>query len=331
MALSNSSTQSLYSNIELIFNPHIINIITLLLLTFSPFINLSPVKHSSPDLIDDTDPNISQLLVSHYDCTHQNNLRQFSLTRVQQCSQAPSALEYTRVIASVYVRAKAKRLKAWICEAKIKKERFMCSQTNVKYRRQDRTDYHLNTIERPFTIDPTECKNAIRLLNGTDSPQLNAYNNNDSFTYFKDIKKQRTLETQGHQPPFRVTKLNSLHYGTFTYIPNSQLIPNYNHGIESVCWDRYEYVIEKDSWSLIIREVELTYDDKKNTLIYNGHILPCLHDDGFCKPTILTPYTIVWFPEELCLIFNIHSFIGRMSKNSQSILARNRTLLQPII
>ena len=34
----------------------------------------------------------------------------------------------------------------------------------------------------------------------------------------------------------------------------------------------------------------------------------------FCKPTILTPFTIVWFPEDFCLIFSIHSFIGRMSK-----------------
>ena len=83
---------------------------------------------------------------------------------------------------------------------------------------------------------------------------------------------------------------------------------------KAVCWDRYEYIIEKDSWSLIVKEIEITYDDKVNKLIYHGHTLPCLHDDGFCKPTILTPFTIVWFPEDLCLIFSIHSFIGRMSK-----------------
>ena len=39
-------------------------------------------------------------------------LRQFSLTRVQPCAQAPSAFVSTRVFANVFVRAKTKRLKA---------------------------------------------------------------------------------------------------------------------------------------------------------------------------------------------------------------------------
>ena len=82
----------------------------------------------------------------------------------------------------------------------------------------------------------------------------------------------------------------------------------------SVGKDKHENVIEKDSWSLIVREVELTYDEKENILIYIDHTLPCLHGDGFCHPTILTPYTIVWFSDDLCLLFSIHSFIGRMSK-----------------
>ena len=33
------------------------------------------------------------------------------------CGETPSALESTRAIASVFVRTKAKRLKAWTCEA----------------------------------------------------------------------------------------------------------------------------------------------------------------------------------------------------------------------
>ena len=100
--------------------------------------------------VNDIDPNISKLLVSHYDCTKQNNLRQFSLTRVQPCTPAPTSLEYTRVIASVYVRAKAKRLKAWTCEAYANKERFMCSQTNVKYRRHDRN--HQKTLLNALSL-----------------------------------------------------------------------------------------------------------------------------------------------------------------------------------
>ena len=70
----------------------------------------------SPDHVDPNDPHISDLLVSHYDRSKQHNLRQFSLTRVQPCAQAPSAFESTRAIVDVFVRAKAKRPKAWTCE-----------------------------------------------------------------------------------------------------------------------------------------------------------------------------------------------------------------------
>ena len=66
-----------------------------------------------------------------------------------------------------------------------------------------------------------------------------------------------------------------------------------------MCWDRHENIIERDSCSLLVREFEITYDDNDNTLIYHERTLPCLHYDGFCKRTILTPFTIVWFPEEL--------------------------------
>ena len=35
---------------------------------------------SSNDIVDPNDPHISDLLVSHYDCSEQHNIRQFSLT-----------------------------------------------------------------------------------------------------------------------------------------------------------------------------------------------------------------------------------------------------------
>ena len=63
-------------------------------------------------------------------------------------------------------------------------------------------------MERPRTLDPTECKHAIRHLNGTHNPQLDVFNYSNSFTFFNDIQKQRLLETK--QPPFRITKLNTL-------------------------------------------------------------------------------------------------------------------------
>ena len=104
------------------------------------------------------DPNISNLNVAHYDCSIQNNLRQFSITQVKPCTQAPSGLESTRAIAKVYVRAKAKRIKAWQCISRIKQEKFICSQTDVKWRRQDKTHYHQNTLETFKTLDANEGK-----------------------------------------------------------------------------------------------------------------------------------------------------------------------------
>ena len=72
---------------------------------------------NSENHISDQDPNILNLMVSHYDCAKQNNLRQFSLLNVEPCKQAPSDIQHTKTQAIVYVRAKAKRIKAFKCEA----------------------------------------------------------------------------------------------------------------------------------------------------------------------------------------------------------------------
>ena len=289
--------------------PHSLCYLSYFLFCFLP---ITFSTDSSSDHVDPNDCHISDLLVSHYDCSKQQNLGQFSLTRVQPCSRAPSSFESTRAIVNVFVRANAKRLRAWTCETYVERKKFVCAQSDYKHRRHDRTDYHQNTMKRPHTLGPTECKHAICHLNETNNPQLDAFNYRNSFTLFNDIQKQRLLETK--QPFFRITKLNTFHFGAFAWIANSQLVINSTLKEKAVCWDRYEYILEKDSWSVIVKEIEITYDDKDNKLIYHEHTLPCLHDDGFCKPTILTPFTIVWFPEEFCLIFSIHSFVGRMSK-----------------
>ena len=75
------------------------------------------------NLISPQDPNILNLMVSHYDCAKQNNLRQFSSLNVEPCKQAPSDIQHTKTQATVYVRAKAKRIKAFKCEAFKKKQK----------------------------------------------------------------------------------------------------------------------------------------------------------------------------------------------------------------
>ena len=77
-----------------------------------------------------------------------------------------------------------------------------------------------------------------------------------------DIQKQRLFETK--QPPFRIAKLNTFHYGAFAWIWNSQLVLNSTLKEKAVCWDRYENIIENDSWFLIVKEIEITYYDKDN-------------------------------------------------------------------
>ena len=93
---------------------------------------------NSENHISEQDPNVLTLMVSHYDCAKQNNLRQFSLLNVEPCKKAPSDIQHTKTQATVYVRAKAKRIKVFKCEAYTKTEKVWCSQTFTSSRRYDR-------------------------------------------------------------------------------------------------------------------------------------------------------------------------------------------------
>ena len=85
--------------------------------TFSIPITPSDTEYYLPS----DNPNITNRMVSHYDCAKQHNLRQFNLLNVKQCTEAPSDVQHASVIARVHVRAKAKRIKAFICVAFAKK------------------------------------------------------------------------------------------------------------------------------------------------------------------------------------------------------------------
>ena len=119
------------------------------------------------------------------------------------------------------LKAKAKRIKAFRCVAKIQKSRVYCAQGGRKYFRHDRMDWYTNAMTIPKELDPNECKNIIRFLNGTDSPELNQYSYNSSFTYFTNLPISFQAEIERKQNPFTVTKLNTEHRGVFTYQPNN--------------------------------------------------------------------------------------------------------------
>ena len=46
----------------------------------------------------------------------------------------------------------------------------------------------------------------------------------------------------------------------------------------------------------------------------DGHKLPCCFADGFCKPTTKTPFTLVWFSDDLCFFNTLQELIGRMTE-----------------
>ena len=117
--------------------------------------------------------------------------------------------------ATVYVTAKAKRIKAFKCEANIKTEKAWCSQTFSSSRRYDRLHWRQNTLELPKTLDPIEGRNMIRYLNATNSNELNNYNIQSSFSFFDDSDYQNKIEQV--QQPFRVKNLMAWHVGTFVY------------------------------------------------------------------------------------------------------------------
>ena len=113
---------------------------------------------------------------------------------MKQCTEAPSDIKHASVEARVYVRAKAKRIKAFKCVAYAKKERKNCFQGSVKYRRVDRTVWNHNTLPLPVTLDPLECKNIIRHLNGTSDKILNNLQYNKIFTFRRSLLS-RTIRT----------------------------------------------------------------------------------------------------------------------------------------
>ena len=104
-----------------------------------PFCNILysqtiPIELTDTDnYLPQDDLDITNLMVSHYDCEKKHNLTKFNLINVKPCTEAPSNIQHAKVRARVYVRAKAEGVKAFKCEAYAKKERKISFQDSVKY------------------------------------------------------------------------------------------------------------------------------------------------------------------------------------------------------
>ena len=83
---------------------------------------------------------------------------------------------------------------------------------------------------------------------------------------------------------------------------------------KSRCRDDKDYFFDKGSWSIINGKISMDYHDKLDKVMLEGHTFPCLHSDGFCKPTLMHPYTVLCSLEGICLIFHNSDFIARISK-----------------
>ena len=94
--------------------------------------------------------------------------------------------------------------------------------------------HNQNAIEPPCSSEPTEIKHAICHLNGTDSPQLNAFVNitPSIFTNHAFFKLNK--------PSFRITRFKIFHYGALAWITNSQLVLRTILEEKHFCWDCYE-------------------------------------------------------------------------------------------
>ena len=214
MVKVHSVTHSQVLNIPPLFKLYTTFYITTLIL----YLHLFNFTFSIPITPSDTenylpldDPNITNLMVAHFDRAKQHNLRQFNLLNVKQCTEAPSDIKHASVKARVYVRTKAKRIKVFKFVAYAKKERKICFQGSVKYRRVDRTVWNHNTLPLPVTLEPLECKNIIRHLNGTNDKILNNLQYNKTFTILEERLEQ-------YQTPFTVYQLNKMYTGTFTFM-----------------------------------------------------------------------------------------------------------------
>ena len=115
--------------------------------------------------------------------------------------------------------------------------------------------------------------------------------------------------------PFTVYQLKKMYTGTFTFMPadkNWIYYPNKNP--DHNCPYHHQFEANLVCWRLEISEIAITYDDTEKAMIIDGHTLRCYFADGFGKLNTKTPFTLVWFSDDFCLIFTLQDFLGRMTK-----------------
>ena len=192
---------------------------------------------------------------------------------MKPCTEASSNIQHAKVRARVVVPAKTKRVKTFKCETYAKKERKICFQGSVKNRRVDSTVWNHNTLHLPITLDPLECKNFIRHLNGTNNEILNNFIYNRTFTISEHHYFQEKLEQ--YQTPFTVYNFNKMYTGTFTYMTADKLwLFDPKNNLFHNCPAHNQFEVNLLSGRLSVSEVELTFDDTENLMVIYRHAVP---------------------------------------------------------
>ena len=211
---------------------------------------------TSENLFKPYDPRITQPLAIQYDCYQQYKLGQFSLTRVQKCTQARSGIECTATFVSVRIRAKAIENKAFSWFETIQENRDFCAQgAHYIYHKHDRMGWHTISMPLPKELHPNEGRRNIRKFNRTDSAELNQNFCRGPFTYFDRLSFQVESEQVQTKPTsFTVTKLNAVRTGVFTYQPKFFDWITSTANRKSRYKDDKEYTFGKDTWVLKIKK-----------------------------------------------------------------------------
>ena len=186
--------------------------------------------------------------------------------------------------------------------------------------RRNHESFYQSNIKRLSHLSPEDCKNEIKRLNLTPNKGTNRKIVN--FQVFPDSAHQAELEkNQGH---IRLDTKFPFHgsHGRLTYdLHDKNWIPHIGINNPSNCKadtknKGYQEIRFFDS-KVQFEKIQLTRNLKNDTIIYQGIRLPCKNDQGHCNPTTRTQATIVWFPEELCIIFQVAKIHARMIKFHQ--------------
>ena len=116
------------------------------------------------------------LLVSHYDYeeNEQKTLHNYAISQVTQCESETQAIETTKIIATLYSKARATTLTDYKFTATFSEKKVHCSQvSNGNKNRLDHESFYQSNIERLFYLKPENCKNQLIRLNLTKNKNSN--------------------------------------------------------------------------------------------------------------------------------------------------------------